>query len=79
MLYIISGTYDQARYFAIEKGIHISKWKYISYFDQLRGLTDFEYALTGTWWERKDSNEIVDLINYNEELGRAKKSSFSES
>jgi hypothetical protein len=47
-LYIISGNFDQARRFAINRGLPLNRLVYVTTSEQLKGLRDVTVHITGT-------------------------------
>lgn len=58
---VLAGTYQQFRYWCIDNGRnpHDRLLTYASEAYKLRGMRDFDFVIYGTFWARRDAEEIV--------------------
>ena len=63
-VYVVSGNFDEARGWAREAGIPFSELIYVNTVTRLRGVTDPLIAYVGTWRNRKDLEEIRQIVTY---------------
>jgi len=57
--YIISGNYDQYKQWTWERGVDRKDFVFVGGPDILRGIRDPHGVFIGTWYERKDIDDIL--------------------
>jgi hypothetical protein len=57
--YIISGNYDQYKRWIRERGLNNTEFIFVAAPDALRGIENPGGRFIGTWYERKDIEEIL--------------------
>lgn len=62
MIYILAGNYQQYIDWLRRNKASSSTYRYIERADRLYGLRDFSYLKVGTWYLRKDIEEIKETI-----------------
>ena len=62
MNYIISGNLTEAVDWLNENNKSRADWKYLSKPEQLRGLSEVHGVFIGTWKERPDIEDILDVM-----------------
>ena len=67
-LAIIAGRVEEAQQYAHNAFLKTGEWFYVYSIRELRGRNKFEYALTGTFTERKDFHQLMEYINIFEYL-----------
>jgi hypothetical protein len=60
--FIFAGTYQQARDWMRVNNKNPNDWVYINSAERLRGYENCNYIRYGTWYERKDSWEIEEML-----------------
>lgn len=65
-IYILAGTYKQACFYSDMKGIHLNDWQYLAKPEQLRGIRNKLYCRCGTWYDKEDLYDIIDMLNERE-------------
>lgn len=69
MIFIFSGNNQQADYIANEKGLSRQDYRYLSRLEQLKGVRDAKVLTYGTYYERRDYDDIVNelemLLSFN--------------
>lgn len=63
MLHVLAGTYQQAVY--AMRGRPPREWRYVYEPRHLYGTRGGRYVIVGTFWERRDAAEIMDLVEIN--------------
>lgn len=69
-IFIVAGTRDEARNWASDARIPFSEIVYVRNVMQLRGAFDPLVAYVGTWRERKDLEEISQILKYLKEVSK---------
>jgi len=60
ILYVLSGTEEQANDFAVRVGLHPTRYRYITHpYDLRHRGRGLRYVKVGTWLERRDIEEIL--------------------
>ena len=72
-LFIIAGNYNQAKYYARDHGLTPKDWVYADYHWKIRGYKKAEYVLIGTYYERRDLHDILEVMRYQEFVEQPKK------
>ena len=63
MFWILAGNYHEARVWAQTRGLQEKvKWKYLQSAQDLTGFKNPDIARVGTWYKRKDLDQILDMI-----------------
>lgn len=64
IFYVYAGTYEEALYLSQMRNIPISKFKFIYFPDQIRGLRNITIYLYGSYYYRKDYYQFQDICHY---------------
>jgi len=65
VLYVLSGTYQEARDFAIEQGIKSPrKFVYIDRYERIAGIRKKTAYIVGTAYQREDYRELLLRLKY---------------
>ena len=59
---VLAGTHEQADKYARSMGWQLCDWRYISNLESAYGYKDMELHKVGTWYERDDITEILDVL-----------------
>ena len=62
MKYVIAGNYDQYKQW-LHRTSHTGEYVYVAVVANLLGLSDIHGYFVGTWYERKDIQEILKYIS----------------
>ena len=58
MIAVVAGTYKQYLNFIRENNLNIKEYFYVSSFKKILGMRKLKYILYGTYYQRKDFEQI---------------------
>jgi hypothetical protein len=70
MIYIVAGNFQQCQYYARNKGLKPSEYRYVVGPESLRGVKDINIIFVGTYCRRSNIYDIMDEVYSLRSCGR---------